>query len=580
MFAKWKNTITHFSRYSITKPITISTQIAQKHNLVTLLKKCSTLEDLRYIYASLIKNNGVQDCYLINQFIGACAALGRTDYAILAHTQMEKPNVFVYNAMIRCFVYCNSPFRALELYVHMLRAQVSPTSFTFSSLVKACRMVFACRFGQSIHTHIWKNGYESHVFVLTTLIDLYSDLGRIVDCQRVFDEMPERDVFAWTTMISVYARVGNLYLARRLFEEMPERNTASWNTIIDGYARVGDLESAELLFSQMATRDLISWTTMINCYSQNKQFNLALATFDEMRKYGIRADEVTMTTVISACAHLGALELGKEIHLYIMENGFYLDVYVGSALVDMYAKCGSLDRSLVVFFKLQEKNLFCWNSIIEALASHGHADEALSMFTRMEREKVRPNGVTFVSLLSACTHAGLVEEGRRRFLSMTSNYSISPETSHYGCMVDLLSRAGLLDEALELIRRMEIEPNSVIWGAILGGCKLHKNLEIAQLAVNKLLQLEPNNSGYYTLLLNMYAEANRWSDVLKIRSTMKELGVEKTCPGSSWIEIKRKIHQFVAADESHGVSDEIHNLLIELNWQLKLANYLPELGLE
>ncbi|XVF32419.1 hypothetical protein REPUB_Repub17cG0080800 [Reevesia pubescens] len=308
--------------------------------------------------------------------------------------------------------------------------------------------------------------------------------------------MPERDVFAWTTMVSGFLKAGDLDSSRRLFDEMPERNTATWNAMIDGYARVGDVESAELLFNQMPVKDIISWTTMINCYSRNKQFGEALALFEEMRRNKVSPDEVTMASVISACAHLGALDTGKKNTSLSNANGFNLDVYIGSALIDMYAKCGSLERSRLVFFKLREKNLFCWNSVIEGLAVHGHAKEALAMFDRMEMQHVKPNGVTFVSVLSACTHTGLVKVGRQRFLSMTHDYSIPPGVEHYGCMVDLLSKTGLLEDALFLIRSMKLEPNSVIWGALLGGCKLHKNLEIAQGSVDELMVLEPDNSGY------------------------------------------------------------------------------------
>ncbi|KAL6588142.1 hypothetical protein OROMI_001120 [Orobanche minor] len=192
----------------------------------------------------------------------------------------------------------------------------------------------------------------------------------------------------------------------------------------------------------MPAKDLISWTTMINCYSQNKQYIEALLVFTNMKNNGINPDEVTMASVISACAHLGVLDLGKEIHIYVMQNGFDVDVYIGSALVDMYAKCGSLDRALMVFYKLREKKLFCWNSIIEGLAVHGYANEALKIFNKMVKDKIVPNDVTFVSILSVCTHAGLVEEGRKSFLSMSRNFSITPEIKHYGCMVDLLFKAG------------------------------------------------------------------------------------------------------------------------------------------
>jgi pentatricopeptide repeat protein len=577
VFVKYMKSISNFNPLSIPKLLQQPNPLTQKQTVFDQLKKCSSQKNLESVYASMIKTDADQDCFLVNQYISACSTFSRIDYAVLAFTQVQNPNVFVYNALIRGFVRCFHPTKALECYMEMLRAKVMPTSYTFSSLIKACSSVSALGFGEAVQCHIWRNGFSSHVFVQTALIDFYSSLGKLGRSTRVFDEMPEKDVFAWTSMVSAHIRAGELTSARRLFEEMPERNTATWNILIDGYARTGNVESAELLFIQMPKKDIISWTTMITCYSQNKKFREALAVFSEMTSNGISPDEVTMATVISACAHIGALDLGKEIHLYALQNGFDLDVYIGSALIDMYAKCGSLDRSLLVFFKLQEKNLFCWNSVIEGLAVHGYADEALKMFGRMEREKVKPNGVTFISVLSACTHAGLVEEGRRRFLSITNDYSIPLEVGHYGCMVDLLSKAGLLEDALDLVRSMKVQPNSVIWGAVLGGCKLHRNLEMAQLAVNELLVLEPHNSGYYNLLVNMYAEVNRWGEVAKIRAAMKDLGIEKRCPGSSWIEMEKKTHQFSASDKSHPASSEIHMLLPELDGQLKLAGYVPEL---
>lgn len=542
--------------------------------MLYVLKKCTNLKELECLYCYMIKNNAVQDCFYMNQFITACSSLYRTDYAVKAFTQMSCPNVFVYNATIKGFVHTSRAVEALQFYLNMLRARVSPSSYTFSSVIKGCAMISAFGVGESVHGQIWRNGFKSHVFVQTGLIDFYSGFGRILDARQVFDEMPERDVFVWTTMVSANAKAGDLSYARRLFDQMSERNVATWNSLIDGYARVGDVGNAELLFNEMPEKDLISWTTMITCYSQNKMYREALGVFNDMRKNGIRPDEMTMTIVISTCAHLGALELGKEIHIYAMQNGFDLDVYIGSALIDMYAKCGSLDRSLVVFFKLQEKNLFCWNSVIEGLAVHGYAHEALAMFNRMEKENVKPNGVTFISVLSACTHAGLVEEGRRRFEDMIYHFSIAPQVEHYGCMVDLLCKAGLLEDALELIQSMKIEANAVIWGAVLGGCKLYKNLDIAEVAVNKLLVLEPNNnSGYYALLVNMYADANRWNEVAKTRVAMKELGVEKSLPGSSWIEMDSRIHQFAASDKYHPDSSKVYSLLDALDEQLKLYDH-------
>nr|GEX64037.1 hypothetical protein [Tanacetum cinerariifolium] len=380
---------------------------------------------------------------MINQFVSACAKFSRMDYAIRAFTQMDDPNVFVYNAVIRACVCCGSPFKGLLCYLKMLRVQ-------------------------------------------TTLIDLYSSLGKIFESRRVSDEMVERDVFVWTSTVSVLARSGEMVSARRLFDEMPERNFASWNSLIDGYARIKDVESAEYLFSKMHEKYLISWTTMINCYLQNKLYQEALATFDDMTSRGISPDEVTMATVISA--------------------------------------------------------------LIDGLAMHGYPNEALNMFTEMVEMNIKPNGVTFISVLSACTHAGMVKEGH----------------------------VGLLEDALGMIRDMRMESNAVIWGALLGGCKLQKNLEIAQIAVNELTILEPDNSGYYTLLVNMFAEANRWSEVAKLRSAMKYLRVEKNSPGSSWIEIHGKIHQFSASDKYHESSKEIYFLLDELCGKLVLAPCVSE----
>ncbi|CAN0901141.1 Pentatricopeptide repeat-containing protein At1g06143 [Linum grandiflorum] len=546
--------------------------------VVTHLKHCSKISDVESAFARMIKVAAHQDCFLMNQFITACSALGATDQAVLACSQMDNPNVFVFNAMLKGFVGNHRPVEAVECYVQMLRAQLSSTSYTFSSLVKACCLVSDARVGESVHGQILKNGFASSVFACTTLIEFYFGLERIFDSLKVFDEMPERDVFAWTTMVSCLARAGELSYARRLFDRMPERNIATWNTMLDGYARLKDVESAERLFSQMLAKDVISWTTMINCYSQNEKFREAIGVFSEMINNGISPDEVTLASVISACAHLGALELGKEMHLYVMQNGFVVDVYIGSALIDMYAKCGCLERSLLVFYKLRDRNLFCWNAIIDGLAVHGYADEALAMFSRMEREGIKPNGVTFISVLSACAHSGLVEEGRNWFNIMTLKYSCHPQLEHYGCMVDLLSKAGLLEEALSFIRTMNMEPNAVIWGALLGGSKLHRNLDIAQIAVKELMVLEPANSGHYALLVSLHAQVDRWSDAAKVRWNMKDLGVEKCFPGSSCIELEKRIHQFAASDKSHPSSDNILSALSELDGQLKLdANTPPEL---
>ncbi|KAH6821675.1 basic helix loop helix DNA-binding superfamily protein [Perilla frutescens var. hirtella] len=543
------------------------------------LKQCSTSKQVESWYSLMLKTNAAQDCFLINQFITACSNYRSVDLAIFAFSQMDHPNVFVYNAVIAAFLNCFRPLEGLRYYVMMLRSDVRPSSYTFPPVVKSCRVLSVAGFGECVHGKILSSGFGLHLHVQTALVDFYSSLGMVVEARKVFDEMLERDGFAWSTMVSAYARAGDLNSARRVFDEMPEKNIAAWNTVIHGYAEAGDMKSAEVLFHKMLRRDVISWTTMINCYCKQELYQEALELFEEMKSSGTRPDDMTMVTVISACAHLGALEKGKEMHLYVMRTKSDIDVYIGSALIDMYAKCGVVERALVVFFKLQEKNLFCWSSVIDGLACHGYAEQALAMFDTMEKEKIEPNRVIFLSVLAACAHAGLVEEGKRRFCEMTSRYGILPVIEHYGCMIDLLSRVGLLEEALVLIRNMKMQPNSIIWGALLGGCKLHKNLKIAQIAVDRLMILEPNNSGYYTLLINMYAEANRWHEVARIRGIMKECRVEKVLPGSSWIEVKKKLHQFAASDNHHPSLNQIYQVLDVLDSQLKLVGYAPHFDL-
>ncbi|XP_073146538.1 pentatricopeptide repeat-containing protein At1g06143 isoform X2 [Henckelia pumila] len=539
------------------------------------LKRCSSLKELESWYCMMLKNNAAQDCFLINQYISACSSFHRVDAALFSFTQVEDPNIFVYNALIGALVNCFRPLQALWYYTVMLRNGVSPSSYTFPAVVKSCRVLSFVGFGECVHGQVWKNGLGLSVHVQTAFVDFYSSFCRICDSRKVFDEMHEKDGFAWSAIVSAHIRDGDLCSARRVFDEMPEKGTAVCNTMIQGYVEAGVVESAEELFCKMLKRDLISWTTMIHCYTKHNRYQKALDVFHEMKGVGVIPDEVTMATVISACAHLGALDQGKEMHLYVMNNRFDLDVYIGSALIDMYAKCGVLERALVVFFKLHEKNLFCWSSVLDGLAFHGYAKEVLVMFDKMEQEKIEPNGVIFLNVLAACTHAGFVEEGRKKFLDMTCKYSILPEIEHYGCMVDLLCRAGLLEEALELIRNMRVEPNSVVWGTLLGGCKLHKNLEIAQVAADRLNILEPNNSGHFTLLINMYAEGNRWSDVARIRRNMKERGVEKASAGSSWIEVTKKMYQFAACDKYHPASDEIYSVLDVLDSQLKQRGCVP-----
>ncbi|KAK8945129.1 Pentatricopeptide repeat-containing protein [Platanthera zijinensis] len=550
--------------------LAISSPAGLKNLLPSLLQRCSSSKDLESLHSAIMKNNFHQDSFVINQFLAACSRLNQIDRALLAFNRMIDPNFFVCNAMIGCLINCSAAADALHLFVELPKSNHPPTCHTFSQLIRACTQIPAAGFGKAVHGQIRRSGFICHLVLQTGLIHFYSMLHQIEDSRKVFDEMSVRDAFSWNTMIFGYTQAGDMDAASKLFDEMPGRNAVSWNAMIAGYARSGDAGSSASLFEQMPDKNLISWTTVICCYSHNRLFREALETFDAMRDAGVSPDKVTMCSVISACAHLGALEPGRRMRRLIALYDFSMDVYIGSALVDMYAKCGCIERSLVLFFKLEEKNLYCWNSIIDGLAMHGRSAHALYMLSKMiECSSSRPNSVTFISILRACNHAGLVEEGRSMFSSMMEDSSIAPEMEHYSCMVDLLARAGHVHEALDFVRKMRIVPSSVVWGALLSGCKIHGDMEVAKIAMERLEDLDPRESSRYMVLVEMYARENRWAEVGDARKKMKELGVHKPSPGGSWIEINGVVHEFAASDASPFSSDCIFLFVSELHGHMQ-----------
>jgi pentatricopeptide repeat protein len=284
---------------------------------------------------------------------------------------------------------------------------------------------------------------------------------------------------------------------------------------------------------------------------------------------------MTITSVLSACARLSALKHGKEIHHYIIRFWFESHVFVGSALIDMYSKCGSIEVARHLFDKLSERNIVSWNAMIAGYAMHGHGEDALSLFHQMQQADIDPDHITFIALLSACSHAGLIDEGWHYFISMSREYHITPKVGHYSCMVDLLGRAGRLDEAREFIDKMPFEPNADVWGALLGACRIHSNIELGKFVAERLFELQPENPGFYVVMSNIYAAAGRWEDVEKVRTMMKDRGLKRR-PGCSWIEVKDKVHAFNVGDKSHPQSEEIYAMLDHLGGQMKKFGYVPD----
>lgn len=373
----------------------------------------------------------------------------------------------------------------------------------------------------------------------------------------------------------MYASCGRMEEARWLFDRMATKDVVSWNIVITHYTKRGQMDVARELFDLMPERSIRSWTAMIAGYVQWNNPQEAIRLFHQMEAENVSPNEVTVVAVLAACADLGALDLGERIHEYARNCGFHKNVRVCNTLIDLYIKCGCVDKAREVFDVMEERTVVSWSAMIGGHAMHGQGEEALELFSRMIGAGVKPNGVTFVGILHACSHMGLLPEGRRFFASMTEDYGIRPEIEHYGCMVDLLSRAGLLQEALDFIRKMPTEPNSVIWGALLGGARVHKNIDMGELAIQHLVELDPLNDGYYVVLSNIYAAAERWEDVARMRSMMKNQGLKKT-PGWSTISINGDVHKFVAGESDHPEIEEIYKRWDDLLEELRRRGYVPD----
>jgi pentatricopeptide repeat protein len=362
--------------------------------------------------------------------------------------------------------------------------------------------------------------------------------------------------------------------AWKAFDQMPERDVVSWNTVIAGYAQNGSIEDASQLFGRMPEKDVISWNTMIAAYAQIGHGEEAMKLFCQMQRVGVRPIQTTFTSLLSASASLASIEQGKQHHTYIFKIGFSSEVFVGNALIAMYAKCGHIDDARQVLDEMPERDVVSWNSLITGFALHGRGKEALQLFEQMQLLDIKPNNTTFIGILSACSHAGLVDEGWQYFYSMNRDNCITPTAGHYACMVDLLARAGCLKEAEEFIDEMPFKLDAVAWGSLLGACRVHVNTEVAKRAAEHLFELEPENAGTYVLLSNIYAAAGRWNDAAKIRILMKDRGVKKK-PGCSWIKVKNKVHTFVVGDRLHPQTDAIYATLERLAGKMQEEGYVP-----
>ncbi|KAF3777890.1 Pentatricopeptide repeat-containing protein [Nymphaea thermarum] len=552
---------------------------------------------VKYIHAHLVVSGMGASIALHNHLIVVYSKLGRFDDGCNVFEKMPMRNVVSWTVMVSACVKNGFHRDALRVYCSMRRHGMGFDSFALSSVLRACVAIGSISLCHQIHGELVKTGNESCAFVGNVVVDMYVKCGSLDDAEKFFHEMAVRSVVSWTAIIGGYAR-SSTCMGFKLCVEMIREGTlpdqsafasvlASLSTdnfnqvmqvhatavklgfgsdivvgcaILDLYLKFYLLKDAYKLFEEMPERNVVSWTAMIVGNIHNGHPVRALELFARMRLSGIKGDGFTASGVLRACVNMTSLEMAKQVHGDVLKRRLEMDVSVNNALIDAYGKCGDIMNAYKVFTEVEKPDLASWNSIMSAFSMHGHGKESVRLFGEMQKQGVKPDTITFVAILSGCSHGGLVEDARNCFEIMTKEYGIEPRDEHYSCMVDLLGRAGLLDQALELIEDMPQKPGDSVWGALLGACKELGNTKIAERAALELTQLMPEEPLTYISLANTYASAGRWESAARVRKLMMGMGMKKD-PGCSWIEMDNKVHVFIVGGRSHPHGAEINDLL-------------------
>ncbi|GKC95239.1 pentatricopeptide repeat-containing protein [Tanacetum coccineum] len=476
-------------------------------------------------------------------------------HSVLTHTTPDESNfsalsVSSWTSSIAHYCRMGRLDQAAAEFTRMRVSGAESNHITFVTLLSSCAHFpsHALSFGASVHGLVCKLGYDTdNVRVGTAIIDMYCK------CNRVD-------------------------LALLCFQRMCFKNKVTWNTLVSGLMRNGKINRAVRVFDEMPDRDVISYTSLIDGFVKKGYYERALEWFQEMQASGVQPDFVTIVSALSACANLGALGLGLWLHRIVLDGNMLVDnVRINNSLIDTYCRCGSTEFAVQVFHSMSKRNLVSWNSIIVGFALNGNPQESLKYFYWMQKDGLKPDGVTFTGALTACSHAGLVDEGLKLFDLMIKDYRISPRIEHYGCLVDLYSRASLLEEALNVIESMPMKPNEVVLGSVLGACRVAGDIRLAEKLMRFICKLNPGSDSNFVLLSNIYAAGGDWHKASNVRRRMKNRGIEKS-PGVSSIEIDGIVYQFVAGDQSHVKSDHIYKMLDNLSHELMISGYLPEVN--
>jgi pentatricopeptide repeat protein len=561
---------------------------------------------------------------------------------------MPRRDVVSYNALIAGFSGGGSPVRAAAAYRALLReGDVRPSRITMSAMVMVASALADRSLGRQVHCQVLRLGFGAYAFVGSPLVDMYAKVGLIRDSKFVFDELEFKNVVMYNTMITGLLRCKMVDEARGLFELMTERDPITWTTMVTGLTQNGlELEAldvfrrmraggvtidqytfgsiltacgalsaleqgkqihayiirtryddnvfvgsalvdmyskckavrwAETVFRRMTCRNIISWTAMIVGYGRNGCSEEAVRVFTDMQRHGVKPDDFTLGSVVSSCANLASLEEGAQFHCLALVSGLMPYITVSNALVTLYGKCGNIEDAHQLFDEMPSHDQVSWTALVSGYAQFGKVKETIDLFEKMLAKGVKPDGVTFIGVLSACSRVGFVEKGRCYFNSMQKEHDIVPIDDHYTCMIDLYSRSGRIKEAAEFIKQMPIPPDAIGWGTLLSACRLRGDMEIGKWAAENLLEIDPQNPASYVLLCSMHAAKGQWNEVAQLRRGMRDRQVKKE-PGCSWIKYKNKVHIFSADDQSHPFSKGIYEKLEWLNSKMVEEGYKPDVS--
>ena len=583
---------------------------------IALLRSFTKFQTLRSGHAALLRAHILPENLAVSTaIISQYAAFGRISSAKVIFS-ICKPfaDSFLWNTFIRALSDCGLHEEALDSYYSMIReTELFPDKFTYPAVLKSCGYLRNLDVGRILHDEAKKLGFDGDLFVANSLIAMYGKCWSPSLAREVFDRMSNRNLVTFTAMIGAYSWNGrqeegfSLFLQLLKEERMkPNRATflnvmscarsgddAHWiydlvvengfvsdlsvrNAALNMFSNCGRIDISKILFEEMPKRDLISWSSMIEAYAENNQSVEALDLFMRLKQQGNTLDYVILLSVIRACANLVSIRRACLIHGVALKSLPELNLVLQTALLDLYVKCGSIHSARRVFDQIKERNLVTWSTMIAGYGMLGHGNEALNLFWQMKKELV-PDRIAYLSILSACSHSGLVKEGWECFNSMNEESGIMPGVEHYACMVDLMGRAGRLGEALEFIKGMPVEPDSSVWGSMLGACRIHSNLELAELAAKSLFELDPNNSGRYVLLLNIYSASGKRDDADNIRSLMKRRKIKKIS-GHTIIEVGDRVYKFLAGDRSNPQSELIYRELEDLMRRIREQGYVPDMN--